>query len=57
MAWEAAMDVRDMKGNPGIWEKLSWADMSGKEKELWTIENYFPSCEKKETVPVYLQQH
>jgi hypothetical protein len=36
MAREADMDVRDMKGNPGIWEKLSWADMSIKEKELWT---------------------
>ncbi len=27
------MDVRDMKGNPGMWEKLSWADLSTKEKE------------------------
>jgi hypothetical protein len=31
------MNVRDMNGNPGIWEKLSWADLSDKEKELWTI--------------------
>lgn len=31
------MNVRDMKGNPGIWEKLSWADLSSEEKELWTI--------------------
>lgn len=30
------MDIRDMKGNPGIWEKLSWADLSDTEKELWT---------------------
>jgi hypothetical protein len=36
MAREAAMNVRDMKGNPGIWEKLSWADLSSKEKDLWT---------------------
>jgi hypothetical protein len=26
-----------MKGDPGIWEKLSWADLSSKEQELWTI--------------------
>ena len=31
------MNVRDMKGDPGIWEKLSWEDLSDKEKELWTI--------------------
>ena len=31
------MDVRDMKGNPGIWEELSWADLSIKEKEHWTL--------------------
>jgi hypothetical protein len=31
------MDVRDMKGNPGIWEKLLWADLSSKEKELWSL--------------------
>ncbi len=31
------MYVRDMKGNPGIWEQLSWADLSSKEKELWTL--------------------
>ena len=31
------MEVRDMKGNPGIWEKLSWADLSSKEKELWML--------------------
>jgi len=37
MPQEAAMNVRDMKGNPGIWEKLSWADLSSEEKELWTI--------------------
>jgi hypothetical protein len=31
------MSVRDTKGNPGIWEQLSWADLSSKEKELWTL--------------------
>lgn len=31
------MNERDMKGNPGIWENLSWADLSSKEKELWTL--------------------
>lgn len=31
------MEVRDMQGNPGIWEELSWADLSSREKELWTI--------------------
>jgi len=35
--WEEVMQVRDMQGNPGIWEKLSWADLSVKEKELWTL--------------------
>lgn len=29
------MSVRDMKGDPGIWERLSWGDMSGREQELW----------------------
>ena len=31
------MDVRDMQGNPEIWEELSWADLSSREKELWAI--------------------
>ncbi len=31
------MTVRDIKGNPGIWEELSWADLSSKEKELWAV--------------------
>jgi hypothetical protein len=31
------MSVRNMKGNPGIWEKLSWADLSSEEKGLWTL--------------------
>jgi len=35
--WEEIIQVRDMRGNPGIWEKLSWADLSSKEKELWTL--------------------
>jgi hypothetical protein len=26
-----------MRGDPGIWEKLSWEDLSSKEKELWTL--------------------
>ena len=26
-----------MKGNPGIWEKLLWEDLSSKEKELWML--------------------
>ncbi len=31
------MEVRDMKGNPAIWERLYWADLSSKEKELWSL--------------------
>ncbi|NVN91395.1 MAG: hypothetical protein HXX11_12440 [Desulfuromonadales bacterium] len=31
------MDVRDMDGNPGIWEKLRWSELSNKEKELWAL--------------------
>lgn len=31
------MGVRNMEGNPAIWEALSWADLSGEEKELWTV--------------------
>lgn len=31
------MSVRDMKGDPGIWETLSWADLSDEEKELWGL--------------------
>jgi hypothetical protein len=31
------MEVRDMKGDPRVWEKLSWEDLSGKEQELWTV--------------------
>jgi len=31
------MEVRDMKGNPGVWEGLWWSDLSSKEKELWTL--------------------
>ena len=34
--WEGVMSVRDMQGNPGIWERLSWADMSGEEQQLWS---------------------
>jgi len=30
------MEVRDMKGNPGIWEKLSWNELSTKEQEFWS---------------------
>lgn len=35
--WKAVMDVRDMQGNPAIWERLWWSDLSCKEKELWTL--------------------
>lgn len=31
------MSVREMKGDPRVWERLSWADMSGEERELWTV--------------------
>lgn len=31
------MDVRDMKGNPSIWEELSWSDLSMREKDLWSM--------------------
>lgn len=31
------MEVRDMKGNPEIWEKLVWEDMSSREQELWSV--------------------
>jgi len=31
------MSVRDMRSDPGIWEKLSWADLSANEQELWTL--------------------
>ena len=31
------MSVRDMQGDPGIWETLSWRDLSGQEQELWTL--------------------
>jgi hypothetical protein len=37
MEKEAPMDVRDMQGDPAIWEKLSWENMSSKEQELWTL--------------------
>lgn len=30
------MEVRDMEGNPGIWEQLSWEELSGREQELWS---------------------
>jgi len=26
-----------MQGDPGIWETLSWRDLSGQEQELWTL--------------------
>jgi hypothetical protein len=28
------MQVRDMKGNPSIWEELSWSDLSSREKAV-----------------------
>lgn len=30
------MGVRDMHGNPHIWEQLAWDDMSGTEQQLWS---------------------
>lgn len=30
------MSVRDMNGNPKIWEKLAWEDMSSEEQEFWS---------------------
>jgi hypothetical protein len=30
------MEVRDMRGNPGIWEQLAWEDMSSLEQQLWS---------------------
>jgi len=30
------MGVRDMQGNPGIWEQLGWDDMNGTEQQLWS---------------------
>lgn len=37
------MSVRDMKGNPGIWEQLAWDDMSGTEQALWTALGWQPA--------------
>lgn len=31
------MSVRDMNGNPAVWEGLYWSDMSPEERELWTV--------------------
>lgn len=31
------MDVRYMKGDPSMWERLAWEELSTKEKELWTL--------------------
>jgi hypothetical protein len=36
------MTVRDMKGNPAIWEELLWADLSDEEKGLWTLLGWQP---------------
>lgn len=30
------MSVRNMNGDPSIWETLGWADLSSQEKEMWT---------------------
>jgi len=30
------MGVRDMQGNPGIWEQLGWDDMNALEQQLWS---------------------
>jgi hypothetical protein len=37
IAQEAAMSIRDTKGNPGVWEGLAWGDLSGEERELWAV--------------------
>ena len=31
------MGVRDTKGNPRIWEQLSWANMSSEEQAHWAV--------------------
>ena len=31
------MSVRDMGGDPRVWEGLSFDDLSGDEKELWVV--------------------
>lgn len=31
------MSVRDMRGDPRVWEALSWDDLSGEERELWAV--------------------
>lgn len=31
------MGVRDMKGNPSMWERLAWEELSREEKEHWSI--------------------
>lgn len=31
------MGVRDTKGNPRVWEQLSWADMSSEEQAQWAV--------------------
>lgn len=30
------MSVRDMKGNPAMWEEFYWEDLSSEERDLWT---------------------
>jgi hypothetical protein len=48
---EAAMQVRDMNGNPAIWEELSWADLSSREKELWTALGWSQSAWDRNEAP------
>lgn len=30
------MSVRNMQGNPHIWEQLGWEDMNATEQQLWS---------------------
>lgn len=45
------MDVRDMNGDPGVWEKLSWDDMSAKEQELWAVLGWSKTMWNKNQAP------
>ncbi|MBI3395894.1 MAG: hypothetical protein HY042_08675 [Spirochaetia bacterium] len=36
------MSVRDMNGDPAVWEALVWADMNPHEQALWTELGWTP---------------
>ncbi len=36
------MSVRDMNGDPSIWEDLAWEDLSDEEQEMWTALGWSP---------------